>query len=172
LVFFMGACFPEPDYPDTPAIGFKSIRNSPAKLLDTVRVSISFQDGNGDLGLASEDTVPPFQALQANKKPNLFYNNIFVSIYKKVKGVFVPVIFQSEGFNLNGRFPLLNPKGKVKPLEGELSYEILFFYAFPEFYSPRINLKDTLVFDVQITDRALNKSNTIRTEEIVIGLPR
>ena len=176
LIVFLGllltACFRPPNYPDTPAIGFESIRNVPiSNGNDSVYITISYQDGNGDIGLdarAASDTMPPYQRSLANGQPNLFFNNYFLNLYKKVNGRFVKVTFNAGEFSLNARIPPLNPS-RNSAIEGTLTYGLQFFYIFAEAYTPRISRNDTVKFDVQIADRALNRSNIIETQEIIVG---
>ncbi len=161
------ACFQDPDYPEIPAIGFKKITNTPSNTADSLVVTISFRDGNGDLGLGANENTPPYSE-SINGKPNPFYYNYFITPYKKQRGILVPIQF-IEGVNLNGRYPDLNPKRKTTSLEGELSYSFVFFYTFSSSYSPAVRRGDTLLFDIQIADRSRNLSNTIRTDEIIVG---
>jgi hypothetical protein len=162
------ACFKEPNYADTPAIAFESIRNVPINNgSDSVIITIAYQDGDGDMGLSSADTMPPFQRLIGGQ-PNQFYNNYFLNIYKKVRGTYVPVRFVEPSFTLNGRYPRLNGSRK-SAIEGTLKYSFVFFYVFSNAYTPSISRNDTVKFDVQVVDRALNKSNIVETQEIIIG---
>ena len=66
------------------------------------------------------------------------------------------------GETFDGRYPILNPDGRDRPLEGVLKYkmqsagfELLF----------RL---DTLMLEVYIYDRALNRSNVIQTPDFVL----
>ncbi len=77
------ACFNPPDFPVTPQIEFESIRykevgtGSDAKF-DSLILTVSFKDGDGDLGLAADETGcvsedicynNKFYFIKANKKP-------------------------------------------------------------------------------------------------------
>ncbi len=169
LALLATACFQAPNYADTPAISFESIRNAPASTgADSVFITISYQDGNGDMGLNSADTLSPFQRIVAGGQPNQFFNNYFLNIYKRVNGRYVPVTFNSSEFTLNGRYPRLNGS-RNSAIEGTLRYSFVFFYVFSNAYTPRISQNDTVKFDVQVVDRALNKSNIVETQEIIIG---
>ncbi|MCU0390311.1 MAG: hypothetical protein MUE81_04275 [Thermoflexibacter sp.] len=163
------ACFREPNYADTPAIAFESIRNTPINSSsDSVIITIAYQDGDGDMGLASTDTMPPFQRTASNGQPNQFFNNYFLNIYKRVNGRYVPVIFNEPSFTLNSRYPRLNGS-RQSAIEGSLRFTVPFFYGLFSAYSPRINRNDTIRFDVQVVDRALNKSNIVETTDIIMG---
>lgn len=57
ILFVLNACYEIPSFPDTPAIGFEKVEfydisSGPDSLL----ITISFTDGNGDLGLSSDET--------------------------------------------------------------------------------------------------------------------
>jgi len=169
LAFLATACFKAPQYADTPAIAFESIRNAPAGTgTDSVILTVSYQDGNGDLGLGDDDKNPPFQELNSNGSVNTAFFNFYANAYKKVRGNYVPITFFSYP-KLDGRFPRLNAT-RSSSIEGTLRYTILFSYIFSSgIYAPAVSRNDTIKFDVQIADRGLNKSNIIQTSEIIIG---
>jgi hypothetical protein len=57
------ACFDPPEFPITPEIDFEGIYFREAKAVgerDSLVLTISFRDGNGDLGLSSTDIDPPY----------------------------------------------------------------------------------------------------------------
>jgi hypothetical protein len=57
------ACYDQPDLPIKPKIDFEDIYFQEAKAVgerDALVVTISFSDGNGDLGLSARDIDPPF----------------------------------------------------------------------------------------------------------------
>lgn len=57
------ACFDPPEFPLTPEIDFEGIYFREAKAVgerDSLVLTISFRDGNGDLGLSSTDIEPPY----------------------------------------------------------------------------------------------------------------
>lgn len=58
-----GACFDPPEFPVTPHIDFENIYFQQAKAptdRDALVLTISFRDGDGDLGLSSTDIDPPY----------------------------------------------------------------------------------------------------------------
>lgn len=153
LAVMLTSCFNEPDYPDTPSIAFESIQSHyrPGKGGDSIPLVISFRDGNGDLG--EDDTIR---------------KNCFVTAFKKQDGRYTQVVFLTS-YNLNGSFPRLNT-GSNSSLEGRITYSIPFFYLFRGYYHPVLNPKDTVKFQVQISDRAGNKSNIVETSDVVVGV--
>ncbi|MFA6924104.1 MAG: hypothetical protein WC223_07595 [Bacteroidales bacterium] len=143
-------------YPSIPAIEFRSFEKIPneTKVDNNGLLTISFTDGDGDLGLNPSDTNPPFD----NNGPNYF--NYFMRFFEKQDGKFVDIT-DSLTLPLNSRFPRIESKTKNKSLKGYIELEIPINNPYSSF--------DTIKFNVYITDRALHKSNTITTPEIIIN---
>jgi len=125
------------------------------------------------------DTIPPYEfpyfcttylveeadTFYITQNPNHF--NIFIDFYIKKNGQWnlfdwITANPPQCGETYNGRFPILNPNGQKRPLEGSLKYgltgagfEVIFKL-------------DTLKLEITIQDRALNKSNTVETEEFIL----
>jgi hypothetical protein len=129
--------------------------------VDSVIVVLHFEDGDGDLGLTSEDrqSNPKFQQNNADGTPNRYYYNYFARVFRKVNGEFVDA---NAGVPFSGAFPPLKPDGKPGPIEGELEYSLLFPLS-----SSQPN--DTLRFEIQIVDKELHESNIILTDPIVVN---
>lgn len=163
LALSLSACFRDPKFAVEPFISFNSISTRPMNGFDSVYITINFRDGDGNLGLAGSDQNTPFQPLNPDGTPNLFFNNFFVGIQKKERGRFVNVTLP-DGQSLSGRFPLLNLTGNTRPLEGRLTYS---FQMFVGVFGSPIRVGDTVRFEIQIADRALNLSNVIETDEVV-----
>ena len=65
IIFIVSACIHRPNFPDTPSINlgefyFKQIKDLS---LDSLVIKIKFEDGDGDLGLYSDEIYPPYQLL-------------------------------------------------------------------------------------------------------------
>ena len=162
------ACVQEPDYSTTPSIEFESIKKitkisndgfgGKAKI-DSVVMTIKFQDGDGDLGIttAEKNSDPKYKD----------YRNFEVDVLFKKNGKFIPVTFSPKLGGLMN-FPF-KPDQKPGPIEGYISYSTQFVYAFYKGYSPDFTEKnDTLAFRISIKDKAFHQSNTIETSPIVI----
>ncbi len=125
------------------------------------------------------DTLPPYEfpyncTNYSVEEPDTFYisqninhYNMFVDFYVKKNGEFTFFDWETWnppncGENYNGRFPILNETGQERPLEGTLKYSMT-GVAFEVIFK-----NDTLKLEIQIQDRALNKSNIIQTEEFVL----
>jgi hypothetical protein len=128
--------------------------------VDKLTIVIHFEDGDGDLGLTSEDRqTEKFQQTNPDGTPNKYYFNYYASILRKVNGSFVR---DEASVPYSGAFPPLKPDGKPGPIEGELEYSILF----PLLSTPP---NDTVKFEIFIIDRDLKESNTILTDEVVLN---
>jgi hypothetical protein len=98
---------------------------------------------------------------------NEFHHNIDVKFFVKKNGQYTEFDFQTAfdpicGESFDGRFPLLNSLDRERPLEGKLKYKmesVGFEFIF------RL---DTVMLEVFIYDRALNKSNVIQTPDFVL----
>jgi hypothetical protein len=145
-------CMKKQNFPDTPLISFLGVEliSDTAHVVRTGILSISYQDGNGDIGLAAGDTFPPFQ----RKGP--YYYNLVLSHFEKQNGVYHQV-FDSIPFS--ARIPVLTPDDPNRPISGFI-IDTLILYPPP--------LHDTIRFEAYIYDRALNKSNVITTPEIIL----
>jgi hypothetical protein len=129
----LGACFDPPEFPITPVIEFESIyfKAGSGAVRDSLVFTISFKDGNGDLGLSSTQIDPPYNDITyflANGgeiipvQKYTLYNNLpqFVDIPNNVTG------------------KLVTPRTAEDPAYSELpSYNDPFsctFYTYTELY--------------------------------------
>lgn len=160
VLFTVSACRKVQKFPDVPYIeylSFEKIYNPDLELSDRGVLSFSFEDGDGDIGLNSGDTFPPYNPSSE------YHYNLIITYFEMQNGQLteVPITWynpQTEQFDtltLSARIPNLTPEGVNKSISGEI-YDTLFIYNFNSNY-------DTIKFDAYIIDRALNKSNTIST---------
>lgn len=145
-------CRREPKYSIVPHIEFVSLEkidngtghDSQAKL------TISFQDGDGDIGLNETDREPVF----AVDSP--YYYNFFIYLYKKQQGEWVQLDLPTP---LHARIPHLS-NDVPESIEGKLS--ITTFINNPS------SSYDTVRLTCYLVDRALHHSDTITTPEIIV----
>lgn len=160
-IIFLGSCKKDESGSPVPVIEYKGFEQIKATNgTDSLGVlHIYFTDGDGDLGLSPSDTFPPFD-------PNgEHYYNFIISMYEKQNGQWVKVVPQApfpggDTVSNSSRIPYLTPDGQIKKLEGDLFMEL--FTNNP--FSPW----DTIKYECSIEDRALNRSNQISSEEIIL----
>lgn len=111
-------------------------------------LKVYFYDGDGNIGLEPSDTLAPNHCAAC---PH--YHNLFINFYSKVNGVF------ETPFPYNSRFESLTPDAQNKLVEGYIEYKIDVFNR----------LSDTVMVELYVEDRDLNKSNTIQTPEVFVS---
>jgi hypothetical protein len=142
--------------PIVPSIKYKShqkITNANGKD-SLIRLTFSYIDGDGDLGLSESDTLPPY------KYGGKFYFNIFIDYYEKSGNKFVPVVipFTTDTVRFLYRMDVITPEGKNKAIRGEIS-TIMDLSPY--------NVKPSAIkFGIQIADRQLHLSNKAESPEI------
>lgn len=150
------SCMKKESYSDIPQIEFAGYYN----IFDTTKIAkigvltISFQDGDGDIGLDSWDLNPPFDT------GSMYYYNYFIDLYEKKNGIFVKDTTLTTP--LRYRIPNLTPDDPNKAIKGFIVDTI------PLNPNP---VYDTIQFSMFIYDRALHKSNVAFTPEIVVRKP-
>lgn len=90
--------------------------------------------------------------------------NIFVRFYIKRNGQFTEFRWQDPPFftTFNGRFPRVLNSDEGQPVEGRIRYRML------SSGWESIFRNDTLRIDVEIQDRALNRSNQVSSPEVTL----
>jgi hypothetical protein len=167
------SCSSLPDLTESPKIKYKSLRfakGNPNTVFDTMFLTLDFEDGNGDLGLSSNETTGNFALLKDDGSINENHYNIMVRPFIKAKGAptFVEKILCPSPpcpNNFNGRYPRLLFDNVEKPLQGEIVYN----FISSNFGYDNFGLTDSVIrFEVFIRDRMLNVSNTITTDTVLI----
>jgi len=103
------------EFPDIPAItydNFLVLMNTQTGITERGVLVFSYTDGDGDLGLASKDTLFPYD------KNGDYYYNLILKYFEKQYGVFVEVPLLSwnsdssyfDTLTFNSRFPVLTPE--------------------------------------------------------------
>ncbi|AWM31765.1 hypothetical protein [Hymenobacter nivis] len=161
----VSSCLNPPDYSDTPSISnpqiFYKRLASKSGTSDSIAITVSYQDGNGDLGLADGDTAGVYAYRGGNNRNN---NNYFLQPYiKDGQGNFQPYINPNPKLNYNGRFPRITADGtKAAPVKGTLVFGKDYIPGYP--FRPHQEVR----FVVSIQDRALHESNVVTTNSIII----
>ncbi|MGI4833566.1 MAG: hypothetical protein ACRYFK_08920 [Janthinobacterium lividum] len=174
LTLGLGSCLKAPDYPVTPeisvddsSVSLRHYAGSGTQPIDSVFITIRFQDGDGDLGLSSaESAVAPYAY------PSRFNNNYFIEPYVKIpNGNFVSLVSLGRivgGVPLlagayNSRFEHIatTSENHSAPVKGTLTR--VYAFAYQSLYQPGEEAR----FQVSIADRALHESNTVTTSSVV-----
>jgi hypothetical protein len=170
------SCLSPPSYPDTPSIGFESIRLQRFTLpnssvpIDSVYITISFQDGDGDLGLTdAEAQAAPYSASYPNLNYVItdFIKNGSNSSYDSARTVLrnIPPYPSLAKARLYSTFDHLSSTtdNRKSPLKGTLTRAYGFYLGGP--YLPNQELK----FRISIFDRAQHQSNEVETTSVTIA---
>jgi hypothetical protein len=152
LAASLAGCSKKESFSDIPEIGFVSYFN----VFDTGQyakegiLTISFQDGNGDIGLTDRDVNPPYDSAGP------YYYNLVITYYERQMGAYKQI---DLGIPFSARIPLLNPLDPGRAIKGTIT-DTLTMNPHPVY--------DTIKFDVFIYDRALHKSNVVTTPDIIL----
>jgi hypothetical protein len=161
LITSLISCKKDKQFLDEPVISltkFEQIKNYAGK--DSVGVlHLYFTDGDGDMGLSPSDTFPPFD------RTSPYYYNFYINYFEKQNGQWIrivtpPIVPGGDTLSNHSRIPYLTPDGQNKTLEGDLSMTL--------FTNNPFSAYDTIKYEVTIVDRALNRSNQIKTADIIL----
>lgn len=164
LGMLINSCRKFEEFPDIPEIEYDNfivLVNQQTGITERGVLIFSYTDGDGDLGLASGDTLPPY-----NSEGDYYYN-LIIKYYEKQFGEFVEVPLLSwnadssyyDTLTFNSRFPVLTPETGNQAIKGVFADTLFIYNPLSSF--------DTIKFKAFIYDRALNKSNEIETSEII-----
>lgn len=142
-------CLKTEEFPNEPRITFKSFEF----FGDSASLTISFTDGDGDIGLDPSDNGAPFDT------SSIYYYNLFLEYGERVNGEWNVVEFEEPIYY---RIPRITPTGQNKALEGEIAVAI---DPFPLFITGNA---DTVRYSVELVDRALNRSNRVVSNDIIV----
>jgi len=164
LIAVSGSCRKVEKFPPVPKIeyqDFTRIYNPDLDIYDRGVLHFTFEDGDGDIGLNSGDTFPPYNS------DSKYHYNLIITYFEMQNGEIkeVPILWfnpqteQYDTLTLSARIPNLTPEGINKAISGDI-FDTLFIYNFNSSF-------DTIKFDAYIVDRALNESNSISTPLII-----
>ncbi len=132
-----------------------------------LKLTFTFRDGDGDIGLNAVDTFYPFNPSfdpLTRKLLNPYYFNCYVEYEEMVDGVYQPYIpiGSVDTFLYTYRLPNITPDGRHKSIRGDIELDILMSAS----QRQSQKLIDTIRYSIYIYDRTLNKSNKITTPPI------
>ena len=101
-LFLVSSCMKKEVYPDVPVIAFQSFVEEfdTGKYATRGYLTITFKDGNGDIGLLPGQTQPPFDS------GSPYYYNYIIDYYEKQNGSFVKLVTTVP---FSARIPYLTP---------------------------------------------------------------
>jgi len=156
-VLFFAACLTPPEFPNEPVIKFESISKFEINQAnaglpkDSIRIHLSFTDGDGDLGANGSDSI---QIFLTDSRSNGRINTLL-----------------RFPFNI----PDIPPEGTGNGISGDLYLTLeneaqsVSCIANRRLFAQDPDLPvDTFSYIIQIRDRAGNFSNTVRTDLIDI----
>lgn len=163
----LGSCRRFEDFPDEPIIKYSGfLLENDLETGVTYRgvLMIDYTDGDGNIGLASWDTLPPFNY------SNEYYYNMIIKYFEMNNGVWEEVYLVTwnvdkqkfDTLTFNARLPVLTPLSGNQAIKGFIQ-DTLFLY------NPLSKKQyDTIKFSTYIIDRDLNESNVVETPAIIV----
>ncbi len=160
LIISVSSCLKPVSYPNEPNLETISY----TKMGDSLMLSMTFTDGDGDIGLDPADTTGDFSS------SSFYHYNLYVQYYEMMNGTWVKGTQDPSGenspladtVNFTYRIKNLTPVGQNKTLKGTINVTVE-----PIYYNPFSNHNDTIKLGVVLIDRALNVSSQIETEPII-----
>jgi hypothetical protein len=146
------SCMKKEQYPIIPEIRYESFiaEYDTNPYPSRGYLTISFKDGDGDIGLRSTENDPPYDSAGP------YYFNYVISYFEKRNGVFTEVTLTPS---LSARIPLLTPDEPNRAIKG-IIVDTLPLNPAPQY--------DTIMLKFFIYDRALHKSNVDSTPSIIL----
>lgn len=160
-IILLSSCLKPESYPIEPVL-------SDAYFVDngdsTGVVTVTFTDGDGDIGLREKDTVDPYSP------GTYFYYNYYLEYYEYMNGNWVRGTADPNGNNFPTADPVtfafrledITPEGKNKALKGQISVTLE-----PYYFNTNSESSDSIKYAITLIDKAQNISNTIETDPII-----
>jgi hypothetical protein len=144
---FFTACFKTPEYPIEPTVKFESY-DKPGDVFtlgETGNMVISFTDGDGDLGKATNQDSSS-RVYYRNQKDTAFFKENYYII------------------------PNIPAKGTTNAISGTLEIKLseALFNSYETYFIFKGKTIDTFTYKLYITDRANHVSNMITTPPIIV----
>jgi len=149
IILSFASCKKDEVFSNIPAIKMSEdqVYENPTEMI------IDFTDGDGDIGFNEGDTLPPYN-LDTAEFNKFYYDLLFYYFQKNEDGEWEGIVF--EDVNYFYRLPVITPRGQNKSLKGEIKVAISLPLLRP----------DSIRFEVELIDRALNVSNLLTTPVI------
>ena len=149
LLTLFFACKKRESFSDIPYLEFtkydlKDSVDALGNITKLCELHLYFTDGDGDIGLFDEDSIPPFEY------------NLFVNYFEMIND-------SLQQINVNPpyhiRMPNLMPTGQNKSLKVDVTYDVDITYR----------NSDTIKFELKLFDRALNESEWVSSSLIILN---
>ncbi len=160
VIGVLSGCVDPPDYPETPEIEFANLSRTNISQRDSLTISFTFKDGDGDIGFKNLDTISDFNPcdtnLTENETLNLFMVDNRTGCFEVFNTPFLPrkgsykAISGTVRVTLGGATTCCKPPDGV-PCQPTSDYPV-----------------DTVKYTIQLKDRAGHLSNEIETPPIFI----
>lgn len=158
LILLLSGCVKPPTYPSQPQIEFKSVSSGYVYSGYTDTITISFTDGEGDIGVSSSpDDSCDFCSLKSSDSTcfNMKGFNVFLIDHRDT----CISTFASANIETGSKYD-------------DISGEIVIITAIDSkkcFATPQPGCpKDTVVYSIMIKDKAGNRSNIVQTTPIIV----
>ena len=149
----LSSCLKPQEFPLEPIIEFDSF----SVMRDSAVLTISFTDGDGDIGYRELDTTGNFAP------DKLYHHNLFLEYYEKDDA-----LGWVRGKDLSGndisflyRVPYLTPNGNNTALKGKIEVTLE-----PSYFNPLSSQSDTVMYKITLVDRSLTESNKVESTVI------
>jgi len=153
-IVVLSGCIKPPEYPDAPEITTAVISTNLIPQFDTIRITLEFTDGDGDIGYKDIDTSECNLCDSSCLEHPTF--NLF--LFDSRTGCMTP-------YNV----PFIPEKGSSDAISGEISIVSPTIFCVPDGNIVGVNPPfDTLFYYIQLRDREGNLSNIIETPIIIV----
>jgi hypothetical protein len=143
------SCYKTPEYPDIPTVKFENFEkpNTIFTLGETGNLILSFTDGDGDLGKASNQDSSSRVYYRNQRDTTFFKENYYV-------------------------IPNIPSKGTTDAISGTIAIKLseALFNSYEAYFLLKGISVDTFTYQVYVTDRANHVSNIITTPPIIVKL--
>lgn len=168
----LSSCLTEPSYSSTPSISFNDLQSKRSLRgttpIDSVLITINFQDGDGDLGITeTESKNAPYSITRpgTNFRMTPFVKAAGASRFDSLKTVRPDQLLTKGAFYDRFDHISTTTDNRASPLRGTLTRR----YAFALGGYPGLKAGDEVKFTVSILDRAQHQSNEVETSSIIIA---
>ncbi len=156
LLTSLAACVSEPDFPDEPVIEYIGVSKTVVNQADTVKLTFSFTDGDGDLGkpLVNNSSCENFCTYEGDTS---CYVDPYFACF---------IIDERDSCYGALTLPDLEPTGSIKAISGEI--DIVVPPIFCKCGSNPCPTSQDVIFKVVVVDQAGNYSNFVNSEPITV----